>query len=72
MATKKLKIGLVQAKVSDKTDSNLSKTARFVSQAAGKGASLVCLQELFAMPYFCQKEKKEIFDLAEEMPGKFT
>ena len=69
---KTLKIGLVQAKISDRIDSNLSKTARFVSQAAGKGASIVCLQELFAMPYFCQKERKEIFDLAEEIPGKFT
>lgn len=68
----KLKIGLVQAKVSGRIDSNLSKTARFVSQAAGKGASIVCLQELFAMPYFCQEEKKEIFSLAEEIPGKLT
>lgn len=68
----RLKIGLVQAKVSDRTDSNLSKTAKFVSQAAGKGASIVCLQELFAMPYFCQEEKKRIFELAEVIPGKLT
>lgn len=68
----RLKIGLVQAKVGDKIDSNLSKTAKFVSQAARKGASIVCLQELFAMPYFCQKERKEIFELAETIPGKLT
>ena len=68
----KLKIGLVQAKISDDAGRNLSKTARFVSRAAAKGAKIVCLQELFAMKYFCQDEKKEVFDLAEEIPGKLT
>jgi len=70
--SQKLKIGLVQTKVSDDLHSNLNKTAKFVSQAARKGASLVCLQELFAMPYFCQSEDKEIFGLAEKIPGKLT
>ena len=68
----RLKIGLVQAKVSDNLNKNLSETARFVSQAAGKGASIVCLQELFAAKYFCQKEKKGVFGLAETVPGKIS
>ena len=72
MADKTLKIGLVQAEVSDNLDKNLSKTARFVSQAAGKGASIVCLQELFAAKYFCQAERKEIFGLAEPIPGRIS
>ena len=66
----KIKIGLVQAKASDKIDSNLSKTAKLVSHAARNGASIVCLQELFATPYFCQQERKELFRLAERIPGK--
>ncbi len=70
--SQKLKIGLVQAKVSDDLQSNLNKTAKFVSQAARKGASLVCLQEIFAMKYFCQEENKEIFNLAEQVPGKIS
>ena len=72
MNNSKLKIGLVQAKVSDDLDKNLDKTSNFVSIAAKKGASIVCLQELFAMKYFCQKEKKEIFGLAEIIPSRIS
>jgi len=72
MAGKTLKIGLVQAEVSDNLSKNLSKTAGFVSQAAGKGASIVCLQELFATKYFCQDKRKEIFGLSEQIPGKIS
>ncbi len=72
MAQKNLKIGLIQSKVSGDLDKNLAKTAKSVSQAAQKGASIVCLQELFATEYFCQDEKKEIFGLAEKIPGKLT
>jgi len=72
MTNQKLKIGLVQAKVSGNIDLNLAQTAKFVAQAAKKGASIVCLQELFAMKYFCQNEKKELFGLAEVIPGKIS
>ena len=72
MTDKKTKIGLVQAKVSDNLDKNLDKTSQFVSQIAAEGAKIVCLQELFATPYFCQEERKEIFGLAEQIPGKLT
>ena len=69
---KKIKIGLVQARVSAEVEENLEKTAKFASQAAKKGAEIVCLQELFATPYFCQKENKKKFGLAENIPGKIT
>lgn len=69
---KNLKIGLIQTKASDKTESNLAKTSKFISQAARKGAEIVCLQELFATKYFCQEEKKDIFDLAEKISGKLA
>ena len=72
MNNSKLKIGLVQAKVGNDLDSNMDKTAKFVNVAAKKGASIVCLQELFAMKYFCQHEKKELFGLAEAIPGKIS
>jgi len=72
MTNPKLKIGLVQAKVSNDLNKNLDNTAKFVAQAAKKGASVVCLQELFAMKYFCQSERKEIFELAEVIPGKIS
>ena len=68
----RLKVGLVQAKLSDKIEANLGKTAKYIQKAARKGAVIVCLQELFAMPYFPQKENKQLFDLAEKIPGKIT
>lgn len=67
-----LKIGLVQAEAGDKIEANLDKTARHIQNAARKGASIVCLQELFATPYFAQKEDNRLFTLAEKMPGKIT
>ena len=72
MPNQKLKIGLVQAKVGKDLDKNLDNTAKFAAQAAKRGASIICLQELFAMKYFCQSEKKELFELAEVIPGKIS
>lgn len=40
-----------------------------VEEAADAGASLVCLQELFHGPYFCQTEDPAAFDLAEPLDG---
>jgi N-carbamoylputrescine amidase len=72
MAANNLKLGLIQAKVSDDLNENLAKTAKFVGQAAEQGASIVCLQELFALKYFCRSENKDNFKLAEQIPGKIT
>ena len=70
MANLKLKIGLVQASVGSDLDKNLEKTGKMAAQAAKQGASIVCLQELFASKYFCQSENKEVFKAAEKIPGK--
>ncbi len=43
-----------------------------IREAAGQGAEIVCLQELFATPYFCQQEDATCFDLAEPLPGPTT
>jgi len=72
MAQKNLKIGLIQSKVSGDLGKNLAKIAKFVSYAAQKGASIACLQELFASKYFCQDERKKAFELAEKIPGRLT
>lgn len=72
MELTKHKIGLVQTKVGPDIDANLEKTAKFVGQAAKKGAKIVCLQELFATQYFAQVENKDFFKLAEKIPGKIT
>ena len=38
----------------------------------GRGAQIVCLQELFRSQYFCQREDAALFDLAEPIPGPST
>jgi len=69
----KIKLGLIQTKVSEDIDTNLAKTALLVKKAAKMGARIVCLQELFATQYFAQREDKKFFSLAEKIPsGKIT
>jgi N-carbamoylputrescine amidase len=50
----------------------LEKTARFIKQAARKGAEIVCLQELFAYRYFAQVKDDRFFDIAEIVPGRLS
>jgi len=53
-------------------DKNLQRAVDRLHQAAGKGAQIVCLPELFQMQYFCQREDAALFDLAEPIPGPTT
>jgi N-carbamoylputrescine amidase len=69
MKAGKIKVGLVQTTVEDDKARHIQKTLERVREAAGRGAKLVCLQELFASPYFCQVEDSALFDLAEPIPG---
>src|SRR3982751_980683 len=68
----KIKVGLVQTTVEGNPSQHLQKTLERVREAASRGAKLVCLQELFASPYFCQVEDAALFDLAEPIPGPTT
>ncbi|MGH9779265.1 MAG: nitrilase-related carbon-nitrogen hydrolase, partial [Candidatus Acidiferrales bacterium] len=51
---------------------NLARGVTRVEEAAGAGAQLVCLPELFRSQYFCQQEDARFFDLAEPVPGPTT
>jgi N-carbamoylputrescine amidase len=65
-------IGLVQMSMgSDPTD-NTIKAAERIRQAAGLGAQIICLPELFRNVYFCQAEEHGHFSLAEKVPGPTT
>jgi N-carbamoylputrescine amidase len=66
-----MKIALIQTRVSDRLEENLDKTARFIKQAAKKGAEVVCLQELFAHRYFAQTKDEKFFEIAETVPETF-
>src|SRR5437763_2939414 len=50
-------------------EQNLDKALSRVAEAAGRGAKVVCLPELFQTQYFCQREDAGLFDLAEPIPG---
>jgi N-carbamoylputrescine amidase len=65
-------VGLVQMTCDEKPDRNLKKALARIEDAAKKGATVVCLQELFRSQYFCQKEDVALFALAEPIPGPTT
>lgn len=61
-----MKVAITQFGMSWNIEQNLAKAEQMVRKAAQKGANLILLPELFETPYFCQKEKYEYFELAEE------
>jgi N-carbamoylputrescine amidase len=69
MTQQSLKIGLIQSSVGLNKTENVEKTLLAIREAAGRGASLICLQELFASQYFCQTEDASFFELAEPVTG---
>lgn len=50
-------------------ESNLARAEALVREAAGQGAGIILLQELFETPYFCQDQRAEFFDLAHPAEG---
>jgi N-carbamoylputrescine amidase len=68
----RISVGLVQMAPASGIDESLSKAVRRIEQAAGQGAVVICLPELFRSPYFCQQETTDAFDLAETVPGPTT
>ena len=64
-----VKIGLVQMSCTADKQANIQKATELIREAAGKGAQIVCLQELFASLYFCDMEDYDNFNLAESIPG---
>lgn len=66
------RIGLVQMRMAESPESNLDKAVALVRQAAGEGAQIICLPELFRSPYFCKTEDHANFGLAEHIPGPST
>src|SRR5580704_13170671 len=62
-------VGLVQMKCSTTVDENLAIALKKIREAAGRGAQIICLQELFRSQYFCREENPELFGLAESIPG---
>jgi N-carbamoylputrescine amidase len=68
-ARRQVKVGLVQMAMGEEPAPNLAKAIDGVREAAGRGAKLVVLPELFGSRYFCQTEDAKLFALAEPVPG---
>jgi N-carbamoylputrescine amidase len=62
-----IKLGLIQMTCQEDLEANFNKTVLNIREAASKGAQIICTQELFKSPYFCQVEDSGNFDLAEEI-----
>ncbi len=71
-APRRLGVGLVQMQMSEDGAANRDKALRMTREAAGRGAEVVCLPELFGSRYFCQAEDADCFALAESVPGPTT
>jgi len=72
MTSEPLRIALVQMSCEAEPQRNLDKALTRISEAAARGAKVICLQELFRSRYFCQSEEARSFDLAEPIPGPTT
>jgi len=69
LAPEQFRVGLVQMSCGPEPEANLQKAIDRVADAAGRGAQVICLPELFQTQYFCQREDASLFDLAEPIPG---
>ena len=58
-------LGLIQMSCGDDVEANYAKAIDYVREAAGLGANIVCLQELFKSRYFCQAVDSRLYSLAE-------
>src|ERR1700730_7950816 len=65
-------VALIQEAVTADTASTVRHAVARIREAAGRGAQIICLQELFNSLYFCKAQKGERFDLAEPIPGPTT
>ena len=62
-------LAVVQLELNGTYERNLAKCLDATREAAGRGAEVVCLPELFGGPYFCQTEDTAQFARAEPADG---
>ncbi len=65
-------LGLIQMRCSPSPEENFASAIGWIREAAGRGANVICLPELFRSQYFCQTEDHAHFALAEAVPGPST
>ncbi len=67
-----VKAALVQAKWTGDKESMIDSHVVLAKEAAAQGAQVLCFEELFYGPYFCQVQDPEFYAYAEPIPGPTT
>jgi beta-ureidopropionase len=70
--TSTIRAALVQAAWTGDQESMTKIHEEYARQAAAQGAKVICFQELFYGPYFCQVQDPKFFAYAESIPGPTT
>ena len=66
--TTEIRAALVQAAWTGDKDSMIDAHEKHAREAAAQGARVICFQELFYGPYFCQVQEAEYYSYAEAIP----
>jgi beta-ureidopropionase len=67
-----VKAALVQTSWTGDQESMIKAHEEYARQAASQGARVICFQELFYGPYFCQQQDPKFYAYAESVPGPTT
>jgi beta-ureidopropionase len=68
MSDDTVRAAITQLKWTGDKQSMIDEHERMARQASEQGAQVICFQELFYGPYFCQVQDTEFYDFAEEVP----
>jgi N-carbamoylputrescine amidase len=63
-----IRAAIVQTGWTGDKQSMIDHNLDYAKQAASQGAQVICFQELFYGPYFCQVQDAEYYEYAEEIP----
>ncbi|MCS6779999.1 MAG: N-carbamoylputrescine amidase [Geminicoccaceae bacterium] len=66
---RRITVATVQMAMGPERDANVARAEALVREAAGRGAGLVLLPELFSIPYFCKDQDPAHFALAAPIEG---
>ena len=69
MSVRTVTLAVVQMAMSADAEQNVSKALALAAEAAGRGAGLVLLPELFENLYWCQVQREEYFAGAHPVEG---
>nr|BFE70936.1 hypothetical protein GCM10020092_042370 [Actinoplanes digitatis] len=67
-----IRAALVQTNWTGDKESMIKAHEAYAREAAAQGAKVICFQELFYGPYFCQVQDAAYYEYAESIPGPTT